>query len=71
VTPETEAIVGLDVDAVLRVARDADARRTPADRKRAAEALERARFEAAESFVDRGSPADARLAARWLLGRAA
>lgn len=70
-TPEAESLVSLDVDELLRLAREADARRTPEDRKRADDALERARFEAAEFLVDGGSPSDARLAARWLLGRAA
>ena len=70
-TPETESLVSLDVDELLRLAREADARRTPADRSRAAVALERARFEAAEFLVDRGNPAEARLAAGWLLRRVA
>ncbi len=70
-TPETESLVSLDVDELLRLAREADARRTPADRSRAADALERARFEAAEFLVDRGNPADARFAAGWLLRRVA
>ena len=70
-TPETESLVSLDVDELLRLAREADARRTPADRSRAADALERARFEAAEFLVDRGNPAEARLAAGWLLRRVA
>lgn len=60
-----------DVDELLRLAREADARRTPADRRRAAAALERARFEAAEFLVDCGNPAEARLAAGWLLRRVA
>ena len=70
-TPETTALLSFDVDEALAAARDADARRTPDERKRAAEALERARFEAAEFLVDRGNPAEARLAAGWLLRRGA
>jgi hypothetical protein len=71
VTPETTALLAFDVNEVLRLAREADARRTPADRSRAADALERARFEAAEFLVDRGNPAGARFAAGWLLRRVA
>jgi len=69
--PETEALLAFDVGDALRAAREADAKRTPEDRERAERALERARLEAAEFLVDCGSPADARLAAAWLLGRAA
>ena len=57
-TPGTTAILDFDVDEVLRLGREADVKRTPADRKRAADALERARFEAAEFLVDRGNPAE-------------
>ena len=70
-TPGTTAILDFDVDEVLRLGREADVKRTPADRKRAADALERARFEAAEFLVDRGNPAEARLAAGWVLRRVA
>lgn len=70
-TAETEALLAFDVDEALRAALEADAKRTPEDRERAELALERARLEAAEFLIDGGSPADARLAASWLLVRAA
>lgn len=70
-TPETDPLVALDVDGLLDDAREAHARRTPADRSRAADALKLARFEAAEFLVDRGNPAEARFAAGWLLRRVA
>jgi hypothetical protein len=61
-TPETEALLAFDVDEVLAEAARSAAARTPE---------ELARLEAAEFLVDRGCPADARLAARWLLGMVA
>jgi hypothetical protein len=70
-TPGTAALVAFDVPAAIREAQDRESSRTPEDRERAALAIARARFEAAEFLVDGGSPADARLAARWLLARAA
>lgn len=70
-TPETEAVLAFDVGAAIRAAQEADERRPPEDRERAELATDRARFEAAEFLIDGGSPADARLAAKWLLGRAA
>lgn len=68
---DVAAVLAFDVDAAIRAAREADAKRTPEDRERAELALERARLEAAEFLVDGGSPADARLAAAWILGRVA
>ena len=65
------AVLAFDVSATLRAAREAGTTRTPEDLERAALALERARLEAAEFLVDGGSPADARLAAAWLLRRVA
>ncbi len=65
------AVLAFDVDATLRAAREAEAKRIPEDRERAEFGLDRARLEAAEFLVDGGSPADARLAAAWLLRRAA
>lgn len=65
------AVLAFDVDAVREEARLHALRMPLEERTRAALAVGRARFEAAEFLVDRGSPTDARLAARWLLGMAA
>lgn len=69
--PGLAEVLAFDVSAVLREARASDSRRTPEERERFALAIDRARFEAAEFLVDGGSPADALLAASWLLRRAA
>jgi|GEM_PF-4100309 hypothetical protein len=68
---DVAAVLAFDVDATLRAAREAEAKRIPEDRERAELALECARFEAAEFLIDGGSPEEARFAAAWLLRRAA
>ena len=62
------AILDLDVDELLRVAREAGARRTPEERARHRAALGRARIEAARYLLAHGTPADRRLAARFAFG---
>lgn len=70
-TPESEAILGFDVDEVLLEAEAHESRRSLEEREEAAFAVTRARLEAAAYLVDHGSPSDALLAAEWLLAGAA
>lgn len=63
--------ISFDLEAALDAARDRAAERSAGEREDAAAAIERARIEAAEFLVDRGSASDARLAAAWLLSRVA
>lgn len=60
-----------DLEAALDAAQERAAAMSSAEREDAAAAIDRARVEAAEFLVDRGSASDARLAAAWLLSRVA
>lgn len=62
------ALLELDVDELLRVAREAGARRTPEQRERHRVARERARLDAARFLLKHGDAADRRLAARFAFG---
>ena len=67
-TPATEALLAFDVDAVLRAAQAATARRTPEECARHRAGIAAARIEAARYLLAHGSPSDRRLAARFAFG---
>jgi hypothetical protein len=67
-TPATEALLALDVDRVVREARNSYAAVPAEEQARHRAALGRARIEAARYLLAHGNPSDRRLAARFAFG---